>query len=373
MSVIIKKVVTKADKKKFVKLLWKIYKDNPYWVPPLIIDRLSMIDKEKHPFYKDSDTEFFLAEKDGEIVGRIAAIVNHNYNKFHDEKTGFFGFFESINDQEVANKLFDTAGTWLKEKGMIVMRGPMNPSTNYECGMLITAFDLSPFVMMTYNPEYYLKLVDNYGFIKAQDLNAYQLKYETTVSDKLKRVAEIVQKRKDFKIRSINMKNFDDEVKTIKEVYNNAWSKNWGFVPYTDAEFEHLAKDLKMIVEPSLVLVGELNGKAVGFSLTLPDINEILIKIPNGRLLPTGIFKLLLNKKKVKAARIIVLGIVREYQKLGFDAAFYYETWKRAAEINIKVGEASWILENNIMMNRSAEMMSGKLYKKYRIYDYNLK
>jgi hypothetical protein len=373
MSLVIKKVETKKDRKIFVKLLWKIYKSDPNWVPPLIMDKLSMIDKEKHPFYKDAEMEMFLAEKDGEIVGRIAAIVNFNYNKFHNEKTGFFGFFEAINDQDVANKLFDTTKDWLKSKGMEVMRGPMNPSTNYEIGILINAFDSPPVIMMTYNPEYYLKLIDNYGFVKSKDLYAYQLKYETTVSDKLKRVAEVVQKRRNFKIRSVNMKNFDEEIKIVKEVYNNAWSPNWGFVPYTEAEFDHLAKDLKMIVEPSLVLIGELDGKPVGFSLTLPDINQILIKNPSGRLLPTGIFKLLFGKKKITGGRIIVLGIVRDHQKLGLDAAFYYETWKRAAEINIKTGEASWILEDNVMMNRAAELMSGNLYKKYRIYDYSLK
>jgi hypothetical protein len=373
MSITIKRVETKSDRKIFVKMMWKIYKGNPYWVPPLIMDRMSMIDKEKHPFYQDAEMEMYLAEKDGEVVGRIAAIVNFNYNKFHNEKTGFFGFFESIDDQEVANKLFDTAKNWLKGKGMDIMRGPMNPSTNYEVGTLINAFDSPPVVMMTYNPEYYLKLIDTYGFVKAKDLYAYQLKYENTVSDKLKRVAEIVQKRRNFKIRCVNMKKFDEEIKVVKQVYNNAWSPNWGFVPYTDAEFEHLAKDLKMIVAPELVLIGELDGKPVGFSLALPDINEILINNPSGRLFPTGIFKLLFNKNKIRTGRIIVLGIVREHQKLGLDAAFYYETWRRAAEINIKTGEASWILEDNMMMNRAAEMMSGNLYKKYRIYDYDLK
>jgi len=267
MSVIIRKAESKSDLKKFVKLLWKIYDGNPYWVPPLIIDRMSMLDKEKHPFYKTADVEFFLAEKEGEVVGRIAAIVNHEHNKLHEEKMGFFGFFECINDQGIANRLFDTAKEWLTAKGMDTMRGPMNPSTNYEVGLLINAFDQSPQYMMSYNPEYYLALYDNYGLKKSKDLNAYFIKEATTVSDKLKRVADIVQKRRPFVVRPINMKDFDNEVKRIKEVYNDAWSKNWGFVPYTDEEFDHLAKDLKLVINEDFVLVGELDGKPIAFAI----------------------------------------------------------------------------------------------------------
>jgi hypothetical protein len=373
MGIVINRVETKKDRKRFVKFLWKVYKGNPYWVPPLIVDRLSMIDKEKHPFYKDAEMEMFLAEKDGELVGRIAAIVNHNHNKFHNDKVGFFGFYECMDDQEVSNKLFDTAKDWLKEKGMDVMRGPMNPSTNYEIGLLINAFDQSPVIMMTYNPEYYIKLIENYGFVKAKDLYAYRLTYEKTMSDKLKRVSDIVRTRKNFKIRSANMKDFDNEVKRIKEVYNDAWSPNWGFVPFTEAEFDHIAKDLKMIVFPDLILIGELAGKPVGFSISLPDMNQIFKTIPNGKLFPTGIFKLLFNKKKINGVRIIILGIKKEHQRIGLDSVFYYETWYRSyVNHNIRLGEASWILEDNVMMNRSAELMNSELYKKYRVYDYNL-
>lgn len=370
MSIIIKKAETKKDLKKFVKLLWKIYEGNSYWVPPLIVDRMSMLDKAKHPFYKIADVEFYLAEKDGEVVGRIAAIVNHIHNKTHEDKVGFFGFFECINDQEVANKLFDTAKEYLISKGMDTMRGPMNPSTNYEVGMLINAFDQSPQIMMSYNPEYYLALCDNYGFKKSKDLYAYYLKNENTVTEKLKRVSEIVQKRRPFVVRTINMKDFDNEVAKVKEVYNDAWSKNWGFVPYTDAEFDQLAKDLKLIINPDYVLIAELDGKPIGFALSLPNINEILINNPSGRLFPSGIFKLLLGKKKIKTCRIITLGIKRDYQKLGYDSVLYYETWRRATQLNsIIAGEASWILEDNEMMNRAAALMNGELYRKYRIYD----
>ena len=283
-------------------------------------------------------------------------------------------FVGSINDQEVANKLFDTAKEWLTARGMDTMRGPMNPSTNYECGLLINAFDQSPQVMMSYNPEYYVKLFDNYGLKKAKDLNAYLLKKETTISDKLKRVSEIVQKRRNFVVRTINMKDFDNEVKKVKEVYNDAWTKNWGFVPYTEEEIDHMGKDLKMVINPDYVLIGELDSKPIGFALSLPNINEILIKNPSGRLFPTGIFKLLFGQKKIKTCRIITLGIKKEFQTLGYDSVLYYETWRRATQLNnIVAGEASWILEDNLLMNRAAEVMSGELYRKYRIYDFPLK
>jgi GNAT superfamily N-acetyltransferase len=374
MNITIKKAETKKELKTFVKFAWKIYKGNPYWVPPLLIDKLSMVNREKHPFYKTAETEFFLAEKDGEIVGQIAAIHNRLHNEVHNEKTGFFGFFECINNQEVANKLFDTANSWLKERGLDTMRGPMNPSTNYEVGLLINAFDQSPQFMMTYNPEYYLHLCENYGMKKSKDLFAYYLKKETTLSDKLKRVTEIIQKRRPFVVRPVNMKDFDNEVKKIKEIYNDAWSKNWGFIPYTDEEFDYLAKDLKLIINPEYVLIAELDGKPIGFSLALPNINEILINIPSGKLLPTGIFKLLLGKKKIKTCRVITLGIKKDYQKHGYDAVLYYETWRRATqENNIIAGEASWILEDNDMMVRAAELMHGDLYRKYRIYEFPLK
>jgi hypothetical protein len=373
MSIEIKKIESKKDRMRFVKLLWKIYKDNPAWVPPLISDRMLMTNKEKHPFYENAEMEMYIAEKDGEIVGRISAIVDHNYNKFHNEKTGYFGNFECINDQEIANKLFDAARDYLKSKGMDSMIGPMNPSTNYECGMLINSFDQSPVVMMTYNPEYYLSLCDNYGFKKTKDLYAYLLTNEKTMSDKLRRVSEIVRQRKKFTVRPVSVKNFDQEVKIIKDIYNDAWSPNWGFVPYTDAEFDELARELKMVIEPNLVLIGELEGKPVGFSLALPDMNQVFKKIPNGKLFPTGIFKLLINKKKIDLVRIIVLGIRKAYQKQGLDSVFYYETWDRALRyLNIAKGEASWILEDNIMMNRAAELMNGELYRKYRIYEYKL-
>ena len=368
----IRKVESKGDLMKFIKMQRSIYKNDPYWVPPLIMDRKKMLNREKHPFYKHAKAEFFLAERNGEIVGRIGAIINDLHNKYHNDKTGFFGFFECINDQAVANALFDTAKKWLQEKGCDNMRGPANPSSNDEWGMLLEGFEDEPRILMTYNPKYYLDLCDNYGFVKAKDLYAYKLENEkVTASEKLKRVAEIARQRSGLVIKQLDMKNFNRDLAKVKEIYNKAWAPNWGFIPMTNEELDATAADLKQLAEPSLVLFGEIDGKNVGFALVMLDYNHIFKKM-NGRLFPFNFLKLLSKKEKseIKWSRIVTLGLIPEYQKKGLDAVFYWEIVNRAAAIGIKLGEASWILEDNEMMNRGArDVMNGSVYKKYRIYD----
>jgi hypothetical protein len=374
-DIIIKKVESKSDLMKFIKMQWYIYKGDAHWVPPLIMERKKILDKKKHPFYKHSEADFFLAEKDGIIVGRIAAIKNDIHNKYHNDKTGFFGFFECINDQTVADSLFDTAGKWLKEKGCDIMRGPANPSSNDEWGMLLEGFDDEPRILMTYNPKYYLDLCDNYGFYKSKDLVAYKLENEKVVaSEKLKRVAEIARKRSGLTILELDKSNIESEIEKVKDVYNKSWAPNWGFVPMTNDELDAMADDLKTLAEPSLVLFGQIDGKNVGFALVMPDYNQIFKKM-NGRLLPFNFLKLLSRKEMLatKWVRIIALGLIPEYQKKGLDAVFYWEIVNRAAALGKKLGEASWILEDNAMMNRGAkEVMNGEIYKKYRIYDKKL-
>jgi GNAT superfamily N-acetyltransferase len=368
----ISKVDSKKDLMRFIKMQWSIYKGDEHWVPPLIMDRKKILNKEENPFFKHAEADYFLAERNGEIVGRIAAIKNDLHNKIHNDKVGFFGFFESINDQQVANALFDTAKGWLKEKGLNIMRGPANPSSNDEWGMLLEGFDDEPRILMTYNPKYYLTLCENYGFKKVKDLYAYKISQEKVLgSDKIRRVAEMAKTRSGLKITQLDMKNFNSEVEKVKYVYNKAWAPNWGFVPMTDEELDAMAKDLKQLVEPSLVLFGEINGNLVGFALVLLDYNYIFKKM-NGRLFPFGFIKMFTEKKNIKWSRIITLGIIPEYQKRGLDAAFYWEIVNRAKAIGIGLGEASWVLENNDMMNRGAETMGGELYKKYRIYDINI-
>ena len=369
MSISIVKVTSQSDLMKFIKFPWKIYSKDPYWVPPLILDRKKLFDTSKNPFYKHAEIQLFLAKKDDEIIGRIAAIKNDLHNLHHNDKVGFFGFFECVDDQQTANMLFDSAKQWLREKGFNTMRGPANPSSNDEYGLLIEGFNDSPRILMTYNPKYYITLCENYGLVKAKDLNAFKLETDKVLSsEKLKRVADIARQRSGLKISQIDMKKFDSELDKVKYVYNKAWAPNWGFVPMTEEEIDAMAKDFKAIIEPSLLLFGEIEGKLVGFALVIFDYNFIF-KQMNGRLFPFGIIKLLTQKKKIPWARIVTLGIIPEYQKRGLDAVFYYEIVTRAAKLNIFLGEASWVLEDNEMMNRGLEVMNAHPYKKYRIYE----
>lgn len=369
MAIKIRKVESKKDLMIFIKLQWKFYENYPNWVPPLIMDRMKLLNRDKNPFYRHSEIEMFLAKKNGELVGRIAAIKNDIHNQVHNDKVGFFGFFEAIDDQEVADALFKTAGEWLKSKGLTEMRGPANPSSNDEYGLLIEGFNYPPVMLMTYNPEYYIKLCEGYGLKKAKDLFAYKLDYNKVSNiNKIERVQEIAKKRYNLKISHLNMKNFDEELRKVKYVYNKAWAPNWGFLPMTDQEIDAMAKDLKMLVVPELVLFGEINGQVVGFSLTMPDYNQIFKKM-NGHLFPFGFIKLLTQRKKITLARVLTLGVIPEYQKRGLDAVFYYEIVHRAHKLGMDLGEAGWILEDNEMMNRGALMMEGELYKKYRLYE----
>ena len=367
-EITLRPVRTKSDTIQFIRFLWKVYKGNTAWVPPLLMDRRKLMDKEKNPFYKHSDAEFYIAERDGQMVGRIAAIVNHNHNKEHGENIGFYGFFESINDQAVANALFDQAKEFLKSKHVTAMRGPANPSVNDEYGLLVGGFDLSPTVLMPYNPAYYVTLHEQYGFKKVKDLYAYKLSQDTVYSEKFVRANSIMKQRNSMEFRSLDMKRFGEEVERIKEIYNKAWAKNWGAVPMTDEEIEAMAADMKPIVVPDLVLFAESKGKTIGFALSLPDINVALKYNKNGFLLP-GLYHLFTKKKKIDTVRIIVLGVLPEYLNSGAAGVLFYETAVRAKKLGYQFGEAGWVLEDNVRMNLAAEAMQGKIEKRYRLYE----
>lgn len=364
----IQPVTSRGQLRAFIRLPWKIYRDDPYWVAPLIGQMKETFHPRKNPFYDHSDVQLFLAHRGDRTVGRIAAVVNHAHNQFHEEKAGFFGFLECVNDEAVALKLLQTARDWLREQGMEILRGPANFSSNDEWGMLIQGFDSSPVLMMSYNPPYYPELMERFGLAKAKDLYAYKILKEGGIPQRLRRMAAKIEQKEGLTIRPINMKDFDNELKRIKVIYNNAWSKNWGFVPMTDAEFDHLAKQLKPLVVPELVLMAEVKGEPAGFSLTLPDYNQALKRI-NGRLFPLGLFKLMWYSRKIDAARIMVMGVVHEYQRRGIDAVFYINTYDAGSARGYVWGEMSWVLEDNEMMNRAIEMLGGKIYKTYRIYE----
>ena len=368
-EVTVKKITNKSELNQFIKFPFKIYKGDPYWVPPLIMEQKALLNKQKNPFFKDAEAEYFLAYKNGEVVGRIAAIKNDIHLKYHNDSSGQFGFFECINEQEVANALFDKAKSWIKEKQQKYMRGPANPSSNDIYGMLIEGFDDSPRLLMPYNHKYYIELCENYGMKKAKDMFAWKIVYDKiTASEKLKRGQEIVRKRYDLKISQLDMKNFQKDLEKFKYVYNKAWAPNWGFVPMTEEQIDAMAKDMKPLAEPSLVLFGEIDNKLVGAALVMLDYN-IIFKKMNGRLFPFNFIKLFTQKKKIDWARILTLGIIPEYQKKGLDTIFYWEIVHRAAKLGIRLGEASWVLEDNDMMNRGLELMNADRYKHYRIWE----
>ncbi|KAA3436949.1 GNAT family N-acetyltransferase [Rufibacter hautae] len=355
--------------KAFIDFPHQLFQGDPNYVPELFLGQWDLLTPGKHPFHEHSAVQPFLACEGKKIVGRIAAVLNRNHNQTNNEKDGFFGFFDCIDNQDVANLMFSEVAKWLKTQGAETMIGPVNPSTNETCGMLVEGFDSPPVVMMTYNKPYYLRLLENAGLNKKVDLIAYQ--FTQGYNERPFRMTKVLEERLDrkgIKIRKISLKNFKEEVAKIREVYNKAWDQNLGFVPMTPQEFDHMAKDMKMILDPDFCMVAEHEGEIIGFSLSVPDINQILINVKKGRLLPTGIFKLLFKKKKINGLRIIALGVLEGYRKLGIEACFYGHAMEQFKKKNMKMAEASWILENNTLMNQGLLNMDAKPYKKYRIY-----
>ena len=370
----VRPVRSARDKREFIELPYRLYRRDQHWIAPLRIAQRDILNTKRHPFYKTSDAEMFLARRDGRVVGRIMAILNRAHNEFHDERAGFFGFFEIENDIDAAAALLNAATDWVRAHGAEVIRGPMNPSTNYECGLLVEGFNLDPMVMMTYNPPYYAELLEACGMKKAMDLFAYAIAESYFIhSNKLQRVAERLRKKDKITVRAIDKKDFKNEVAAVRRIYNDAWSRNWGFVPMSEEEFDHLAKDLKQIVDPRIAMIAEQEtdgGKSrpIAFFLAIPDVNQALKKI-SGRLLPLGLVKLLWHSRKISSLRVITMGAASEYQSMGIGSIFLDEIYRRAPAAGYFTGEMSWVLENNVLMNRSAELIGGRLHKTYRIYE----
>jgi hypothetical protein len=363
----LEEVKNKQDLLAFIRFPWKIYKGNPYWVPPLIKDHLSKFSPD-HPFSRHADMVLLLAKKKDQILGRIAAIIDRHYVEFHEEHTGFFGFFESIEDHEVAHTLLSRACEWLRGRGMTNIIGPMNPSTNDECGLLIDGFDISPCLMMPYNPPYYAALFKTFGLKKVTDLYAYWLDANFLPADRLMRISQRLQKREpQLKIRSLDLRHFDKELRIIKDIYNNAWSKNWGFVPMTEEELDSLAKTLKPLVIPELVSIATWGEEPVAFCVSLRDYNQVL-KHLNGKIGLLGIFKFLYYSRKIQTLRVMLLGVKQAFQKRGAEVLLYLEAFRQGVKNGCPQAECSWILENNLLMQRGLEGIGGKRYKTYRIF-----
>lgn len=352
---------------------FKLYRGDPNWVPPLIEERSAFFNTHKNPFFDHARHQLFLARRDGEIVGTIGAVVDDNHNSYHSEKMAAFGFFESIDNQAVASALLGAAEAWARAQGMAIMRGPMNFSTNHELGLLIDGFDEPPMVMMTYNPRYYARLIGACSYSKAMDLYAYIGDLDERFHNappKVFRVAELAAKRAGIRIRKADKRHFDAEVQRVKQVYDRAWTRNWGFVPLTEREGEYLAAGLKHVIDADLVLIAETDdGTPVGVSITLPDLHQALRWSGGGHMLPLGLPKFLWYQRKIDQIRLWGMGVVEEYRSRGIDAVFYVETARAALAKGYKRMEGSWILETNTMMNRIIERLGGQRYKTYRIYE----
>ena len=383
MSVEIREIQSPKDRKEFIKFKWKIYKGDKNWVPPILSEDLKRIEPLKNPFFKHAKVKLFMAYKNGKPAGRISAHIDHNYNNFHNEKVGFFGFFESINDKEVAHALFNKAVEFARNEGMTELRGPACFTSNDDdYGLLIEGFDSPPVIGMSYNPPYYIDLIESFGFKKAKDLVAYLI----TIDDEYKKFIRHLERRLKplaeratrwgYTIRNVNMGNLEDEIKKIFEIYNEAWEANWGFVPFTYEEFKHVGESFKDFAIPELAKIVEYKGEPVAFGLVIPDMNIILKKM-GGRILSIGLLYLIYHKltkfHKIEGSRLITLGIKAKYRKKGVDSLLYYHMMKDAMDYtNLKYCEISWLLEDNYLIIRAAKFMGGKHYKTYRIYTYEL-
>lgn len=368
-------VKTAAERKAFIRFQYELYDSLPNFVPPLEMDRENVLDPKKNPWFQFGTAELFLARRGGKIVGRIAAIEDPRYNEFHETKTGWFGFFECIDDVGVAKAMFEAAEGWVKARGLTTVMGPASFSSNGEWAFLADGFDKPPAIMMPYNPPWYLKLTEACGYTKAKDLWAWEIDLQGGAPEKVARIAEKVKQREGIVMRAANLKDWDAEVRRIKDIYNAAWEKNWGFVPMTDAEFDLMGKELKMVLNPKLVLFAEVKGEPVGFCITVPDANQA-IKKANGRLttfgMPIGLVKMLLELKRIKQGRLIALGIKKEFRKRGLDSVLMLETFKVGKELGWLSGEIGWTLEDNDMVNRAIEVFGCKKYKTYRVYEKSL-
>jgi GNAT superfamily N-acetyltransferase len=369
-AVEVRPVRSKRDLKRFVKLPWRIYRNEPLWVPPLILDRKQFLDRRKNPYFEHAEAEYFIAERDGEPVGRITAHVDHRLNEVQGSDWGQFGFFECEDDPVIAKALLETAEAWVRERGHERMVGPMDFSTNHECGVLVEGHERAPQILENWHPPHYGRLLAGYGLEKAMDL----YKWELYISDRDKvlpiiwELADKLEPEHGIRIRHMSKRDFKREVRRFMEIYNTAWEQNWGFVPLTDSELEQYAKDLKPVLDPNWAMIAEKGDEVVGCALTLPDYNQVLRHL-NGRLLPFGWLTALRRRKEIDAVRVFALGVKPEYQHTGVAAGLYAEHFHMAASTPQTGGEMGWILESNVAMNKAMEAMGGRIVKTYRLYE----
>lgn len=357
----------RRDRREFLALPLRLHGRDPCWVAPLHGEMKEKLDPARHPFYAIGEVEFFLARRGHEVVGRVAALVNEAHNNFHNEKAAGFGLIEFCRDAETAAALIRAAAAWAREKGMTVLRGPFNFSTNEECGTLIEGFDTPPAVMMPYNPEWYPELLEAAGLRKARELLAYHVDRSAGYG-RMKRLFERLAGRDSITIRPIRKNRIEEEIALVRTIYNDAWDKNWGFVPMSEDEFLWQARKLKPVLEPTVALIAEMDGRAAGFSLSLPDLNKALIHC-RGRLFPFGFIRFLLHRRKIDGCRVITMGVRKEFRGLGIEAMMIHKTVENGYELGYQWAELSWILEDNLPMRRILEKMKATISKRYAIWE----
>lgn len=356
----------RRDRGRFIALPYHLHRGDPCWAPPLRRD-VRLLLSPSNPFFAHAEAEHFLAERDGKTVGRITATWNRAHNAFHSDRAGFFGFFECVDDPAVAAALFDAAGRWLAARGLDVMRGPVSFSTNDEAGLLVDGFDTPAALMMPHNPRYYVALVENAGFRKAKDLLAYQRRFDQPPR-RLHEAARRLSARRRITVRPLDMKRYRAEVELVKRLYNQAWERNWGFVPLTDAEIDFLAAQLRPVIVPDLVAFAEHEGRPIGFAAVLPDLNVALRRNPSGRLFP-GILRVLLARRRIDRVRVLLLGTLPEWRGKGVDAILDERIWTEAHRRGYRWAEAGWILEDNHAMRNGVVNLGFEVYKTYRVYE----
>lgn len=370
----IKAVESKKDLNRFIDFVYDHYENARYFIPPLRLDLTETLNPKKNPFFEHGKIQCFLAEENGKIIGRIAAVINGMHLQKYNDGNGFFGFFECVERPEVAKALFDAAENWLKAQGLSGMRGPANPSMNDVAGLLVDGFDREPSIMMPYNYDYYEKYLLDNRFERVQTMWAYYIhqKYRRDMV-RLKRGNALIFKRNPgLKLRTIDMSRFDEEAQIILDIYNDAWSENWGHVSMTPNEFKHLASAMKQILDPKVIYILELNGKPIAFSITLPDLNKALRHVKRGRLLPFGIFKLLWHSKfhKIDTGRTLLMGVLKEYQGRGFDVVVNLAICEDGVEnAGYEASEMSWLLDSNKPMVNAAINLGGVKDKEYAMFE----
>lgn len=367
----VSEITTRRERSAFIKFPWQIYSNDPAWVPPLIIERKEFLNRKRHPFYQHGDAALFVARKNGKIAGRIMASDDPNYNSLHESNVGCFGLFESIDDHHVAAALFEAAANWLRAKGRTEMMGPIDYSTNYVCGLLIDGFQFPPTILTAHNPPYYRRLIESCGFFKAKDWYAWWFADPAKAVADLQRLAARFKARCPATIRTVNLRKLRDESRRLREIYNLAWEKNWGFVPFTEAEIESMTEELKPLLVSEFAWFAEIGDEAVGFTLCLPDINVVLADL-NGRLtrfgFPIGLIKLLFYKKRIRKGRLIALGVIEKYRRAGIAEMLVLRVMEETMIKRGITGELSMTLEDNFMINRFLEAIGAHRYKTYRIY-----